>query len=519
VNHLLRSTCSGILAVATASLLASCKDEGGVLDVFFWARGDGDCERITITIDMQSADALLAPPVEGRDQCDLYKVLENRGCDFEVETIDDGRLLQVTIDDCEIDERSGLFRCAFSDGEIEDIDLHTTAVCDCVDARCDDTPRLCVSSDSEDAACETCNNGVDDDGNGDVDCEDEACSAECVTTTSSTSTSTSNSVGLSTQPTMSTSTSTTFPDSPADRYTATFGIDNGAGIGAIQFDINYASIDAAQRSVRATLSDPDCVSLVPSAFASFQDDEEEETVHASMTNLPGTSGPLELAACTFSVTSEPSAGDLDVEVLQALDLEGDPIGSPPPVEVVDVVPVTTTTTLGAATTTTIILETTTTLDGATTTTTTLANPADYEIVFVLDNASDLVGAIQWSADYSGATGGIEGHGANSSCDVLPDALFAENDKDRVCSGDQDGVCDDDGDCLGNEICSVQLDEVTLGVISIDGLDAPMALVKCTFNGTTLDPPVPGDFDITIEDSTDPQGNLITVALSVTVTPL
>ena len=83
----------------------------------------------------------------------------------------------------------------------------------------------------------------------------------------------------------------------------------------------------------------------------------------------------------------------------------------------------------------------------------------------------------------------------------------------------DGCCDADDDCTGFGTCSVQLDEVTLGVISIDGLDAPLALVKCTFNGTTLDPPVPGDFDITIEDSTDPQGNLISVALSVTVSPL
>jgi hypothetical protein len=490
-----------------------------VLDVFFWARGDGDCERITVTIDMQSADALLAPPVEGRDQCDIYKVLENRGCDFEVETIDDGRLLQVTIDDCRIDERSGLFRCAFSDGELEDIDLHTTAVCDCVDARCDDTPRLCVSSDSEDAACETCNNGVDDDGNGEVDCDDDACSAECATTTTDTSTSTSNTFGLSTQPTVSSTTSTTFPDLPADSYTATFGIDNGAGIGAIQFDIHYASFSAVQRSVRATLSDPECVSLVPSAFASFQDDEEDETVHASMTNLPGTSGPLELAQCTFAVTSEPSPEDFDVEVLQALDLEGDPIGSPPPVEVVDIVPVTTTTTVLSATTTTVIGETTTTLDGVTTTTL-LPNPADYEIVFHLDSATAAVGALQWSADYSAATGGILGKGANSSCSgLVDDTLFAENDKDLVCTGDEDRVCTTNADCSGVGSCTLSLEELRLGLVSVDGFSAPTTLVRCTFNGSADDPPVPADFEITVEDATNPAGVEISVTLSVTVTQL
>jgi hypothetical protein len=495
VNPVLRSFRTGILAVAAASLLASCKDEGGVLDVFFWARGSGDCERLTVTVDMQSADALLAPPVEGREECALYNVLERAGCDFEMETIDNGRLLRVVIDDCRIDDHSGLFRCAFSDGELEDLDLHTTAVCDCFGPSCDETPRLCVSSDSADTTCEA---------------------VESTTSTSSTSTSTS--FGNSTEPTMSTSTTTTFPEPPADRYTVTFGLDSGDGIGSLQFDIDYAAISgAAQRASRAVLSDPECTNLVDSAQASIEYDDPEQTVHVSMTGLPGTSGPIELVECSFAVDQTPTADDFDVDVIQALDLQGDPIGTPPPVEVVEIEPVPSTTTTLDAVTTTTVDGPTTTLDGVTTTTVWV--PRDfYSIVFHLDSASDLVGALQWTTNYS-AAGNVVGSGSQSSCvNQVDDTLFAENDKDVVCSQDQDRVCDTDDDCGGFGPCTVTLQELTLGLVSIDGFAAPIDLVACAFEVLSLeDPPVPADFDIVIEDATDPEGDPISVSLSVSIT--
>jgi hypothetical protein len=488
VNHLLRTIRTGILAVAAVSLLGSCQDEGGVLDVFFWARGSGDCERITITVDMQSADALLAPPRGDQPECALYNVLASSGCDFDVESIDDGRLLRVTIDDCRIDDRSGLFRCAFSDGELEEIDLHTTAVCDCFGPSCDDTPRLCVSSDSEDTTCE----------------------ATVSSTTSTSSTSTSNSFGLSTEPTMSTTTSTTFPQ-PAERYSVTFGLDNGEGIGAIQFDIGYGAVAGlASTQARAVLSDPECTSLVDSALASFENDDPEQTVHVSMTGLPGTSGPIELVECSFAVDEVPGEDDFDVQVIQALDLQGDPIGTPPAVEVVEIEPVPTTTTTLAVTTTTLDGPTTT-LDGVTTTTLPLEL---VSIVFRLDSASDMVGALQWSTDYSAAMIDIQGSGSQSSCvNQVDGALFAENDKDVVCSGDEDRVCDADDDCTGFGTCSVTLEVLTLGVISLDGFAAPIDLVTCSFAGGS---PVPADFNIVVEDSTDPDGDPISVALSVIV---
>jgi hypothetical protein len=337
-----------MFAVVAASLLASCKDEGGVLDAFFRAQGSGDCERITVTVDMQSADALLAPPVEGREECALYSVLEAAGCDFEMDVIDDGRLLRVVIDDCRIDDHSGLFRCAFSDGELEDLSLHTTAVCDCFGPSCDDTPRLCVSDDSEDTTCEI--------------------PGESTTSTSSTSTSTS--FGNSTEPTM----------------------------------------------------------------------------------------------------------------------------------------LSTTTTLDA---------TTTTIDGVTTTT----FPVEieyYSLVFRLDSASGLVGALQWRTDYSAANIRIVGSGAQADCDdYVGGTLFAKHDKDVVCSGDQNKVCNADNDCTGVGTCTVTPEELTLGLVSVDGFAAPTDLVSCSFEiGSLEDPPVPGDFRIVIEDAVGPMGEPISVSVSV-----
>jgi hypothetical protein len=512
VNDLLRTIRTTVFAIATASLLASCRDEGGVSDAFFWMHGAGDCSQVTATIDLERADAVLGPGIEGEQECSLYYILENNGCDIDVDPIDSGRL-RVIVSGCRIGDITGLFRCGFSDGDLLVIAEHTTAICDCFGPRCDETPPLCVSDDDQLSSCEVCDNGTDDDGDGLADCDDNQCENYCGISTT-TSTSTTDSHGLST----STTTSTTLAEPPAGRYAVKFGLENGAGIGAIEFDIDYAAIGAlAAARARAVLSGPDCVQLVESSLATFEYDEQGKIVHVSVTNLSGAAGPAELVECTFEATEEPSTADFDVDVIQALNLQGNPVGSPPPVQVGDIKPVTTTTTLdGGTTTTTTIGEVTTTTSGVTTTT--LPIPFDvYAITFHLDSASASIGALQWRTSYGAATGGFAGSGAGVSCtNLVSQTLFAPNDKETVCSEQQSRVCSTNADCTNFGTCSVVVEDLVLGLISLDSFSAPIDLVRCTFNGTASDPPVPGDFSVVIEDATDAAGEPVSASISVNV---
>ena len=62
-------------------------------------------------------------------------------------------------------------------------------------------------------------------------------------------------------------------------------------------------------------------------------------------------------------------------------------------------------------------------------------------------------------------------------------------------------------------------KLTLGVIALSPFSAVSNLAQCTFNGTLSDPPVPGDFVVTVEDATNVEGAPITVTIGVTVTPI
>lgn len=145
----------------------------------------------------------------------------------------------------------------------------------------------------------------------------------------------------------------------------------------------------------------------------------------------------------------------------------------------------TTTTLETTTT-----STTTTTVGPTTTTTIVVGPASWKVLFHLDTASDSLGALQWSTAYGSAPGEFDGNGAGVACtNKVGGALFAPNDDDGA-------------------------KNLTLGLIALTPFAAPTDLVECTFTGTD---PVPGDFPVTIEDSTNGDGAPATATISVSVT--
>lgn len=512
MTRLLRVVRTSVFAIATAGLLASCHDEGGVLDVYFGARGSGSCDSISVVIDLAAADALLAPGFTDEQDCSLPQILEDSGCDLSVELLNGGARARVTVSGCgELPATESLFRCGFSDGTLEDISFTSKGACDCTTAACDSTPPLCINDNPLLSGCERCSNGTDDDNNGSVDCEDPACenAPACNDSTTTSSSSTSVTDGPSS------TTSSTIPTEPVQKYAVTYSIDDGQNIGALQFDIGYGNAVLRARSV---ISDPECRKLVSSAFASFDYDTVAQTVHVSMSNLTGTAGLTELVECSFATDAEPAANDFSLHVAAALNLQGQPIASPPPVKVGDVVPVTTTTTDGGVTTT---LQITTTTDDGVTTTTIPETGDPFLVTFRLTSASVAdVASVQLSSDYSGANGKFRGHGPNVSCtDLVSGTLYALNDQDTVCSLEQDKACQSNSQCTsGQGTCSVTRNELVIGMISYSHFSAPIDLMVCEFLGEYSDPPTASDFPIVIEDATDEAGDPISIAVAARVEP-
>ncbi|MFT4569479.1 MAG: hypothetical protein ACI8TX_003305 [Hyphomicrobiaceae bacterium] len=136
----------------------------------------------------------------------------------------------------------------------------------------------------------------------------------------------------------------------------------------------------------------------------------------------------------------------------------------------------TTTTLPPVTTT---IPPTTTTSSSTTTSVTLPPAVQCNVVFRVEDAA-LFGSLQFDIDYADAPGGFAGMGADVECAFLvSQSVPSANDKE-----------------------SLQI--LTVGVISIAGIQGPADIVECTFNGAIC--PVADDFDITITDATDPDGN-------------
>jgi len=168
--------------------------------------------------------------------------------------------------------------------------------------------------------------------------------------------------------------------------------------------------------------------------------------------------------------------------------------------------------------TTTTLEPTTTTTEFVTTTTGGGNPQNYDITFNLDTAPTAgIASLQFSVGYATANGAFEGSGVDVVC-TWGTGFFAviPNDQDKVCSGGLTTLCTDDSMCSGKGTCTVEapadLRKLTVGVIALANFKAPKFVGKCTFNGISSDPPVAGDFTVTLED---PAPGVATVGVVVT----
>jgi hypothetical protein len=535
MNTWFRKVGMGALALTLAGVLGGCNNGdgggGGLVRLFFGINGEGNCTQVIVDVNLDDADATIARDGDGEVQCVIADALDDAGCDITFTEFENGDLRAI-ISGCDIPAVAGLFSCLFEDVDISELQDTASAQCSCVQEGCDENPPVCISLDDDPESCEDCDNGIDDDDNGFEDCDDPNCrnAPECsgTSTTSTTSTTVTVDTTTTTNTTSTTVTTTTTNTQPEFNCTVIFRLADDVTLGSLQYEADYGN---APGEFLGQGGQVECASLVQDSVPAFNDCDtaacpdfatKEEVLVSGIISVDGYTGPLNLAECTFRADIAPVAGDFQITVIEASDPDLNLISPLPDVVIGDISceggP---TTTLVGPTTTTLVGPTTTTLVGPTTTVDG-GDVVNYVLTFQLDSVEGdaLVGALQWTTDYTAATGSILGSGATSSCAKLPaiDALFAENDKDRVCSGDEDVVCDADDDCTGVGTCTVDLEQVNLGLVSVDGFSAPADLVTCTFVGTAGDPPVPGDFVITIEDQTDPLGDPITAVVSVEITP-
>lgn len=496
MNTWFRKLGLSVLVVTLAGVLGGCDDNGNALiRLFFGINGSGNCDRVIVTVDLAAANAVISRDNEGALECVLNAQLAAAGCDLNL--TEEGDTLIATIDACSIPAVTGLISCLFETVDISSLQGETSAQCDCHSPGCDTHPPVCISPDPDPTACEDCNNGIDDDHNGLVDCDDPNCrySPYCdhvtTTTTSSSTTSTTES-STTTSSTITTTTSTTSTTIPL-RWDCNlvFRLNDDSSVGALQWDTAY---DSAPGQFVGSAGDVDCAALPGAGDVIFSanDKEGQKVLTIGMTGVEGFTGPVDIAQCRFKASTVPVAEDYDITVVDASDPEGTPIFPLPPVTLHSIQCTntdTTTTTAEPVTTTTEQQVTTTTTGNTTTTEPTTAGK--YLVTFSLDNAVTY-GALQLTIGYGSAPGEFTGTGATVVCSKISAAGNAAFNDNEVAN------------TLG------------LGWISLDGSTGPLTLTVCEFDATET--PVPGDFTVTIEDAVDPDFNPITAVIGKAIAP-
>ncbi|HEY2774174.1 MAG TPA: hypothetical protein VGK20_09005 [Candidatus Binatia bacterium] len=175
------TTASLVVGFASVALigLASCSGSGGLPAVkfFFGTNGAGACSALTVSVDLDAASSVTALENDGSPSCDLSATLVALGCQatFTSAVVAGANTLAANISGCSIPDSADVFECRFTAANADQIGPATAASCTCQQDGCDRTPPVCVNQDPSPGACEICDNGIDDDGNGLVDCEDPNC--------------------------------------------------------------------------------------------------------------------------------------------------------------------------------------------------------------------------------------------------------------------------------------------------------------------------------------------------------
>ena len=305
-----------VLVLAFAGSLAHCgggDDDGGgggngnLVRLFFGMNGLGECDNVTVEVDLADADAILARDDDDTVDCGLDPGLTAKGCDVSFTEILNGDRLRVVISGCTIPGSTNLFVCGFTDVDISDIEAESDAICTCVTPGCDRTPPLCIDGNIDPKSCEDCDDNRDNDGNGLTDCSDPNCEhlPPCTDPTVTTTT--------------VSSTTTTIESEPLLVH---FRLTSAADpVGALQITVNYAS---APGQMVGEGEDVECTNRVTGAIFEANDRDSIKRINFGWASIAGFNAPTNLVTCEFDPdTPVPVPSNFTIVVNEAVDPDGE----------------------------------------------------------------------------------------------------------------------------------------------------------------------------------------------------
>jgi hypothetical protein len=317
----------GSVLLLSMLLLPGCTGDGpSVQRAYFSTNNAYDgCSSIRVSLYLDSSEAVLDRNDDGTINCQIDPARAGDGCRLLVsEQVDEARV-DIDIVGCDIDVVSDLFHCDFRQLDASSRDLGVAANCLCTPTSCHFFGQcsLCVSDDASRSTCERCDNDVDDDGDGDMDCWDDDCAfleecfgcgtTRCYGTSSTTTT---------TDTTTSTSPTTTTTLEVSDRfYSIVYRLDTASAVvGSLQFESAYSSAPGVFRGSDGSVY---CTNDVSGALFAPNDADDEEKLSLGWIALAGFSAPTNLATCTFQPDSPeaPEPGDFGVSNVAATDTE------------------------------------------------------------------------------------------------------------------------------------------------------------------------------------------------------
>ena len=271
----------------------------------------GDCESMVVDIDLEAANAELVRLNDGTPDCSL--IPPAGGCESTFTETNGGAALHVEITGCRIEDYSDLFECGFKNPDAMAIGQNTDADCECdqepicrFNSRCLERPQLCVAEDPL-LGCEDCFNELDDDADGQIDCDDRFCDAQCGAGSST----------ITCPPSSSSTTTTTLPGDP---FTVRFSLDSAsAPIDAMEWIMDYS---AATGEFVGSGEDVECVNLLNGAVVGASDLDGIRDVQFGVFAPTSIVAPTDLIECTFVSPGPIEPDDFVVIYDTAIDSDG-----------------------------------------------------------------------------------------------------------------------------------------------------------------------------------------------------
>lgn len=298
----------GTTSLVSLSLaFAGCSNGSGpaLVRLFFGVNSPGVCESALVEVSLSAADAMLATAPGGAPRCEIDAALATSGCEGEFTL--NGNVLVAGITGCDVPAVANLFDCFFEKVDLSATAAMAQALCTCGESDCDEEPPICVSDVSGPGSCENCQNGVDDNGDGDTDCNDRNCEwgDGCHSLTTSTSSSTTYTTNGTIPPT-----------------------ETCIVIWRMTTAVEVAGLSWITRHLPETgYFAGGCESLVPGATASWSHFDSGRSLKTQISSPAGFTGPVDVSRCNYRY----GYGLPDLRILEtvATDPDGQPIDPAP----------------------------------------------------------------------------------------------------------------------------------------------------------------------------------------------